>query len=110
MIYIKNEEEINKMQEACHIVALCHIAIGENIKVGMSNVVLATKAFGMGIDVPDITNVYHFAPTGNLADYVQEIGRAARKPELTGIASTDFYREDFRYIKIGRGNHCSKGR
>lgn len=70
----------------------------DNIKVGMSNVVLATKAFGMGIDVPDITNVYHFAPTGNLADYVQEIGRAARKPELTGIASTDFYREDFRYI------------
>ena len=70
----------------------------DNIKVGTSNVVLATKAFGMGIDVPDITNVYHFAPTGNLADYVQEIGRAARKPELTGIASTDFYREDFRYI------------
>lgn len=36
MIYIKNEEEIKKMEEACHIVALCHIAIGENIKVGMS--------------------------------------------------------------------------
>lgn len=70
----------------------------DNIKVGTSNVVLATKAFGMGIDVPDITNVYHFAPTGNLADYVQEIGRAARKPELKGVASTDFYREDFRYI------------
>lgn len=70
----------------------------DNIRIGASNIVLATKAFGMGIDVPDIKNVYHFAPTGNLADYVQEIGRAARKPELHGIASTDFYREDFRYI------------
>lgn len=70
----------------------------DNIKVGTSNVVLATKAFGMGIDVPDIINVYHFAPTGNLADYVQEIGRAARIPTLMGTASTDFYREDFRYI------------
>ncbi len=36
MIYIKNEKEIKQMEEACHIVALCHIAIGENIKVGMS--------------------------------------------------------------------------
>ena len=36
MIYIKNEEEIKKMEEACHIVALCHIAIGENIRIGMS--------------------------------------------------------------------------
>lgn len=70
----------------------------DNIKVGTSNVVLATKAFGMGIDVPDITNVYHFAPTGNLADYVQEIGRAARTPKLIGVAATDFYIEDFRYI------------
>ena len=52
----------------------------------------------MGIDIEDIKNVYHFAPTGNLADYVQEIGRAARKPGMKGIASTDFYKEDFRYI------------
>ncbi len=70
----------------------------DNIRIGASNIVLATKAFGMGIDVPDIKNVYHFAPTGNLADYVQEIGRAARQPKSIGIASTDFYREDFRYI------------
>lgn len=36
MIYIKNEEDIKKMEEACHIVALCHIAIGQSIKEGMS--------------------------------------------------------------------------
>lgn len=36
MIYIKNEKEIKQMEEACHIVALCHIAIGQNIKVGMT--------------------------------------------------------------------------
>lgn len=41
----------------------------------------ATKAFGMGVDVNDIKNVYHYAVTGNLCDYVQEIGRAARKLE-----------------------------
>ena len=70
----------------------------EDIRKGNKNIILATKAFGMGIDIEDIKNVYHFAPTGNLADYVQEIGRTARKPGMKGIASTDFYKEDFRYI------------
>jgi len=70
-----------------------------SIKNGTKNVVIATKAFGMGIDIEDIKNVYHFAPTGNVADYVQEIGRVARKPGIVGVASTDFFIEDFRYIK-----------
>ena len=70
----------------------------DDLRTGKRNVALATKAFGMGIDVDHILNVYHFAPTGNLADYVQEIGRAARKPEEIGIASTDYYKEDFKYI------------
>ena len=59
---------------------------------------LATKAFGMGIDIDNINVVYHFAPTGNLCDYIQEIGRAARAEIVRGIAMTDFYEEDFRYI------------
>ncbi len=65
---------------------------------GDINAILATKAFGMGIDIDDIKYVYHFAPTGNIADYVQEIGRAARRPDMQGVAMTDFYKEDFRYI------------
>lgn len=69
-----------------------------DLRWGNKSVVLATKAFGMGIDVKDIKNVYHYAPTGNLADYVQEIGRAAREKDMVGIASTDYYEEDFRYI------------
>ena len=70
----------------------------EKIKTGEENIILATKAFGMGIDIDDIKNVYHFAPTGNIADYIQEIGRVARKNGMTGVAATDFYKEDFRYI------------
>lgn len=69
-----------------------------DLRWGNKSVVLATKAFGMGIDVKDIKNVYHYAPTGNLADYVQEIGRAARGKNTIGVASTDYYEEDFRYI------------
>ena len=67
-------------------------------KSGESPVMLATKAFGMGIDIPDIKNVYHFAPTGNVCDYVQEIGRAARDlPE--GNAHFDFLSNDFSHIR-----------
>ncbi|HFU4205351.1 TPA: DEAD/DEAH box helicase [Streptococcus suis] len=70
----------------------------EQIVSGEKNVVLATKAFGMGIDINDIKYVYHFAPTGSIPDYVQEIGRAARDKGMIGIATTDFFKEDFRYI------------
>jgi len=63
-----------------------------------SGMILATKAFGMGIDIDDIDVVYHYAPTGTLCDYVQEIGRVARDPALIGTASLDFYESDYRYI------------
>ena len=60
-------------------------------------IMLSTKAFGMGVDISDISSVYHFAPTGTLSDYVQEIGRAARDPKMTGTAKTDYYPKDMRY-------------
>ena len=69
-----------------------------DFKNGTATMMLATKAFGMGIDIDDVKTVYHYAPTGNLCDYVQEIGRAARRSNLTGWASVDFFKEDYRYI------------
>lgn len=65
---------------------------------GEKKIMLATKAFGMGIDIEDIETVVHFAPTGNVCDYVQEIGRAARKPELMGEAYYEYDTRDFKHI------------
>lgn len=70
----------------------------ESFKAGIKPIILATKAFGMGIDIPDISNVYHFAPTGNVIDYVQEIGRAARDLPK-GRAYFDFLQADFSHVK-----------
>ena len=53
----------------------------------------------MGIDIGDIKNVYHYATSGNLCDYVQEIGRVARKQSMQGIVSTDFFYNDMTYIR-----------
>ena len=62
-------------------------------------VMICTKAFGMGVDVSDIVQVYHFAPTGNLADYIQEIGRAARNKNLRGTAIEEFMPMDISQLK-----------
>lgn len=70
----------------------------EKFRKGDKLVMLATKAFGMGVDIPDIAIVSHFAPTGNVCDYVQEIGRAARDPEMRGEAVYKYYSRDFKHI------------
>ena len=44
-------------------------------------VVIATTAFGMGIDCPDIVNLVHYGPPAHLEQYAQETGRAGRNGE-----------------------------
>ena len=68
-------------------------------KEGEKKIIVATKAFGMGVDISDIDRVYHVAPSGTFVDYIQEIGRAARDKNISGVAATDFNERDFYYMK-----------
>lgn len=71
----------------------------EKFKFNHVNTLVSTKAFGMGIDIADIQVVYHHAPSGTLADYIQEVGRVARKPNLTGFAAISYTPKELRYSK-----------
>ncbi|PST47642.1 ATP-binding protein [Bifidobacterium callitrichos] len=50
----------------------------EKFRNGELNVVVATTAFGMGVDIPDIRWVVNVGPCKNLEQFWQQTGRAGR--------------------------------
>lgn len=50
----------------------------EKYKTGEILILFATKAFGMGMDIPNIHFVTHYSPPSTFEDFLQEVGRAGR--------------------------------
>lgn len=73
--------------------------IVQAFKDGSKRLIVATKAFGMGVDISDIDRIYHVAPSSTFVDYIQEVGRAARDAGIHGVSATDFHERDFYYMK-----------
>ena len=80
------EQVATRLQEQELRVAAYHAGMGDGVRVkaqedfmsGRTQMIVATNAFGMGIDKPDIRFVAHYQMPGSIEAYYQEIGRAGR--------------------------------
>jgi len=73
-----NEKGYKSVYFHCEMTAKERKEIIDRYKNNEINVIFATNAFGMGIDIPDIRVVIHFMIPESVEQYYQEVGRAAR--------------------------------
>lgn len=67
---------------------------GEDVAVAESEhiyILCATKAFGMGMDIPNVHYLVHFSPPSVLEDYLQEVGRAGRDYQEDPARRSEYY-------------------
>ncbi|WP_244975056.1 RecQ family ATP-dependent DNA helicase [Mycobacterium heckeshornense] len=69
-------------------------AVQEDFDSDITRIIVATKAFGMGINKPNIGWVVHYDLPDSLDGYAQEAGRAARQRDLTGQCLLLYTRQD----------------
>ena len=50
---------------------------------GTTRIVIATIAFGMGLDCPDVRQVIHWGPSSDIESFIQETGRSGRDNMLS---------------------------
>jgi bloom syndrome protein len=89
VIYCHSRRETERVAEYLNIYMTArsyHAGLNQNIRklvqkqwlIGQVNIIVATIAFGMGIDKPDVRFVIHYNLPSSIEGYYQEIGRAGR--------------------------------
>jgi ATP-dependent DNA helicase RecQ len=76
---------------------------------GETRVVVATNAFGMGIDKPDVRLVIHYNTPSTLEDYYQEAGRAGRDRNDADCVLVHAYADRFTHEFLLGQAHPDRG-
>jgi superfamily II DNA helicase RecQ len=83
VIYGHSVAKVKKLAEQLACNAYYHDAVGKasmlaDFMAGKQEVIVATSALGMGVDIPDIRCIIHMDWPWTILDYAQESGRAGR--------------------------------
>ncbi|MEY3500630.1 MAG: ATP-dependent helicase, RecQ family protein, partial [Bacteroidota bacterium] len=80
----------------------------DKFKSGEIVILFATKAFGMGMDIPNIHFVTHYSPPSTFEDFLQEVGRAGRNEEQRNMAGFSNINNPIKTLCLTANNDFAK--